>query len=81
MLTYFMVVNILFSYLREMDVVLFQVAAIIGGRHLFVVLLPCVAFNQYWRYLVCFSRATVGVDRIRSLWGSAGLSEKEPWIK
>ena len=65
-----------------MDVVLFQVAAaIIGGRHLFVVLLPCVAFNQYWRYFVCLSRATVGVDRIRSVWGSAGLPEKEPWIK
>ena len=59
----------------------FRNSAIIGGRCLLVVLLPCVAFNQYWRYLVCLSRATVGVDRICSLWGSAGLPEKEPWIK
>ena len=59
-----------------------QVAAvIIAGRCLLLVLLPCVAFNQYWWYLVCLSRATVGVDRICTLWGSAGLPEKEPWIK
>ena len=72
------VVYILFSYIYEINIVLFQVAAaIIEGPHF------CfrVAFNQYWRLLVCLSRTTVGVDRIRSLWGSAGLPEKEPWIK
>ena len=56
-------------------------AAIIGGRRLLIVLLLCVAFNQCWRYLCCLSRATVGVDRICSFWGSAGLLEKESWIK
>ena len=65
-----------------MKVALFQVATVvIGGRRLLVVLLPCVAFNQYWWCLVCLSRATVGVDRICSLWRSAGLPEKEPRIK
>ena len=56
-------------------------AAISGGRRLLIVLLLCVAFNQCWRYLCCLSRATVGVDRICSFWGSAGLLEKESWIK
>ena len=26
-------------------------------------------------------RATAGAYRIRTLWGSAGLPKKEPWIK
>ena len=56
-------------------------AVISGGRRLLIVLLLCVAFNQCWRYLCCLSRATVGVDRICSFWGSAGLLEKESWIK
>ena len=57
----------LISYIRLINVVLFLVAAaIIGGQSLLIVLLPYRAFNQYWRYLVCLS---------------AGLPEKEPWIK
>ena len=76
-----------------MDVVLFQVAAaIIGGRHLFVVLLPCVAFNQYWRYLFCLFLEPLLVlieyvpfgDLLGYLRKSRGLSDtyyKDPDIK
>ena len=53
----------LISYIRQINVILFQVAAaIIGGQGLLIVLLPYGAFNQYWRYLVCLSRAAAGVD-------------------
>ena len=53
----------LISYIRLINVVLFLVAAaIIGGQSLLIVLLPHGAFNQYCRYLVCLSRAAVGVD-------------------
>ena len=37
--------------------------------------------EKFLRDFSLFFRATVGVNRICALWRSAGLPEKEPWIK
>ena len=76
------VVGILFAYYRWINMVLFQVsAAFIGERCKLVILLFLRLVIEYLWNFVCLPRATVCADRICSFWGSAGLPEKEPWIK